>query len=165
MKDIGVTILPVKDGYLVQVAGRANFDYAVPLRDLSNNLSGMEAICIDLSSCTAMDSTFMGVLSMLGLRSRRRCKTVEIAGAADNLRFLLRGLGVEKLFHFIPAPRTPADGNETPQQTSEADLRAKAQTVLEAHKALVEADASNAERFKSVIEYADEDVKRLDSEQ
>ena len=36
-----------------------------------------------------------------------------------------------------------------------------AETVAEAHKALVGADAGNAEKFKQVIEFADKDVERL----
>jgi hypothetical protein len=33
--------------------------------------------------------------------------------------------------------------------------------VAEAHKALVGADESNADKFKQVIEFADQDVERL----
>ena len=165
MKETGVTILPREDGYLIQAVGRANFDYAVPLRDLSKDLSGQEKLCFDLSGCTAMDSTFMGVMSMIGLKARRCGKTVEIAGAADNLRFLLRGLGVEKLFQFIPALPASEAVSAAPGSVSSGDRRTTAETVLEAHQTLVEADAANAAKFETVIQFAQDDVDRLKSEQ
>ena len=71
MKEIGVTIQPSGTGYLVRVSGRANFDYAVPIRELAKTLSGKEPFVFELAGCTAMDSTFMGVLSMIGLKARR----------------------------------------------------------------------------------------------
>ena len=53
------------------------------------------------------------------------------------------------LSEFAPAPLAKADAVTT------------AETVLEAHQTLAQADAENAERFKAVIHFAEEDVKRL----
>ncbi len=158
MKETGVTILPRENGYLIRVVGRANFDYAVPVRELAKELGGHEAVCIDLTGCSAMDSTFMGVLSMMGLKARRNGAIIEIAGAADNLRFLLRGLGIEKLFCFVA--EIPLSSAEVARSQS-GDLQTTAETVLEAHQTLVEADAANADKFEQVIEFAKADVERL----
>ena len=158
MKETGVTILPRESGYLIQAVGRANFDYAVPLRELSKDLTGQEPVCLDLSGCTAMDSTFMGVMAMMGLKARRCGKAIEIAGAGDHLKALLRGLGVQKLFSFID--RAPAIADAAAPAMS-GDRTVTAETVLEAHQTLVEADDGNAERFRQVIEFARTDVERL----
>ncbi len=158
MKAIGVTIQPQGSGYIVRVSGRANFDYAVPIRELVKDLSGKEPFIFDLSQCTMMDSTFMGVLAMIGLKARRSGVPVTVAGAGDNLRGLLRGLGVEKLFTF--SAEVPADeGGDA--QASAGDLRSTAETVLDAHQSLVRADCTNAQRFEQVIEFAQADVERL----
>lgn len=157
MKETGVTISPQEGGYLIQAVGRANFDYAVPIRDLAKGLDGSEKLCIDLSQCSAMDSTFMGVLSMIGLKARRNSGTVEIAGASDNLRALLRGLGVAKLFIYIDAAPEIAEGERAVRGT----MAATAETVLEAHETLVEADENNAAKFDQVIKFAKEDVNRF----
>ncbi len=157
MKETGVTIFPAASGYMIQAVGRANFDYAVPVRDLTRDLDGSENICIDLSRCTAMDSTFMGVLSMMGLKARRNGGKIEIAGAEDHLKALLRGLGIAKLFEYID--QVPAMPDAQPSAAgSAADTAA---TVLEAHETLVEADAENAAKFEQVIKFAREDVERL----
>lgn len=162
MREIGVTIQPIGTGYLVRVSGRANFDYAVPVRELAKTLSGKEPFVFDLSLCTAMDSTFMGVLSMIGLKARRCAVPVVIAGAAENLRALLRGLGVDKLFTFVA--EVPAAEGDATAARSAGDLHATAETVLEAHQSLIRADCTNAQRFEQVIEFAKADVDRLKAE-
>ena len=81
----------------VKVSGRANFEYAVPLRELGNSLDKFKAIRFEMSECQAMDSTFMGVLSMIGLKARRCGAVIELVKASDFLRKLLRDLGIAKL--------------------------------------------------------------------
>ena len=46
-----------------------------------------------------------------------------------------------------------------------ASLLTTAETVADAHKALVSADESNADKFKAVIDFADQDVARLKKQQ
>ena len=57
-----------ENAYIITAVGRANFEYAVPIRELVNSNEGRKEIRVDLKDCTAMDSTFMGVLSMGGLK-------------------------------------------------------------------------------------------------
>ena len=82
MRDIDLKIASRNEIYLVKARGRANFEYAVPLRELARSLASFERFCIDLAECTAMDSTFMGVLTMLALKGAKAGKKVEILGAA-----------------------------------------------------------------------------------
>ena len=136
MRSEDLQITELKDGFSVTVCGRANFDYAVPLRELAGNLTAEKWLQIDLENCEAMDSTFMGVLSMIGLKARRCGAVIELVKASDFLRKLLRDLGIAKLFDFVeeftnaPAEWTNAGGK--------SDLLATAETVTEAHEKLVE---------------------------
>lgn len=161
-KDTGVIISRSDCGYLIKAVGRANFDYAVPLRDLSKELTGSENLCFDLSACTAMDSTFMGVMSMLGLKARKSGGAIEIAGAGANLKLLLAGLGVDKLFTFVDAVPDMAGEFQAKRTGSMIDT---AETVLEAHQKLVEAEPENAKIFDQVIKFAKSDVDRLKREE
>ncbi len=150
-----------RDGiYSVKVAGRANFEYAVPLRELAKTLdANFKCIRLDMTECSAMDSTFMGVLSMIGLKARKNGAAVELLNAGDHLRKLLRDLGIFKLFTF---PEGSAETNaqwNVPEKNS--SLLTTAETVTEAHEVLVEADRSNAAKFDQVIEFARKDVERL----
>lgn len=165
MRNEDLKIMELDGAYSVEVSGRANFDYAVPLRELSGKLTASGKLQIDLSNCEAMDSTFMGVLTMLALKLRKRGDRVMLVGASSTLLKLLRDLGVAKLFNCVDESDSNggvriADGNSAP-----ASLLTTAETVAEAHKALVSADESNAEKFKAVIDFADQDVARLKEQQ
>ena len=159
MRDRDLLISNAGGTYLVKVSGRANFEYAVPLRSIAKASTDFKGIMIDLGDCTAMDSTFMGVLTMLALKFRKRGLQVVLVGAGENLLKLLRDLGVAKLFKCVER-REVVSGNKV-ETSGVADMLATAETVAEAHKALVGADAGNAEKFKQVIEFADKDVERL----
>ena len=151
-----------RDGvYSVKAAGRANFEYAVPLRELAKTLETFKCFRIDLGECVAMDSTFMGVLSMIGLKARRFKAGVELYNANDTLKKLLRDLGVNKLFTFIDGADPDAPAEWASASHDRRDLLTTAETVTEAHQTLVEADSSNAARFDQVIEFAKQDVERL----
>ncbi len=162
MKESDLLISQHDGIYSVKVTGRANFEYAVPLRELAKSSSEFKCLRIDLEDCVAMDSTFMGVLSMIGLKSRRCNAAVELLNANDTLKKLLRDLGVSKLFAFTEgtdpdAPQWSAADGSAPRN----DMLTTAETVTEAHQTLVEVDSGNAARFDQVIEFARQDVERL----
>lgn len=166
MKESDLLISHRDEVYSVKVAGRANFEYAVPLRELANTLTGnFKCVRLDMSECLAMDSTFMGVLSMIGLKARKCGAAVELVGASDFLKKLLRDLGVSRLFAFVdscadmPEEWSYAAGEQRP------DLLTTAETVTEAHETLIEADQANAAKFTQVVEFARQDVERLKNEE
>ena len=162
MRDIDLRIASSRDTFLVKARGRANFEYAVPLRELVRSLVTFERFCIDLGECSAMDSTFMGVLTMLALKGAKLGRKVEILGANDALKKLLHDLGVGKLFVFAGVEAAPPELlGSLEAATPDATPLTGAETVKEAHESLVSADAGNAERFDSVIKFASEDVDRL----
>ena len=165
MRDIDLRIANRSEVYLVKARGRANFEYAVPLRELVRSLTSFERFCIDLAECTAMDSTFMGVLTMLALKGAKLNCKVEILGADDTLKKLLNDLGVGRLFDFKGVEEAPSDLLPSLEAAENDATRLQgAETVKEAHESLVAADAENAERFENVIKFADADVRRLKQE-
>lgn len=156
MNEQDLKIGEVDDVFVVTAVGRANFEYAVPIRELVNSNDGRKTIKVDLKECTAMDSTFMGVLSMGALKAADSGTGFEIYNASDALKRNLADLGVDELFTFHDG--TVAEGEAV---SGKADMLTMAETVEEAHRKLVEADDSNNERFKDVITYAAADVERL----
>ncbi|MCP3967144.1 MAG: hypothetical protein GY750_01290 [Lentisphaerae bacterium] len=165
MKKADLLIAHNRGVYNIKVEGRANFEYGLPLRNFAKNLEGnFQRITINLKSCTGMDSTFMGILAMIGLKAKKINAVVEIINADSNNRHLLKGLGLEKLFNFVEKKIKPAENADVPKQEIPKDQLAAAETVSEAHKTLVDIDQANAPKFEKVIEFADEDVKRLKKE-
>ena len=163
MKAEDLKITAMDKGYLIEVSGRANFDYAVPLRELAEKLVPGNWIQFDMEYCETMDSTFMGVLTMIALKLRKSGNRAMILGADENLQKLLDDLGVLKLFNLVTEDENTSGGKSV-EVASNSDMLTTAQTVAEAHRALVGADSSNAEKFKQVIEFADQDVERLSKE-
>ena len=160
MRSEDLKIIELDGLFSVEVAGRANFDYAVPLRELAGKLTESTELRIDLADCEAMDSTFMGVLTMLALKLRKYGRKVMLTGANETLLKLLRDLGVAKLFHCVSDTEV-GEGVRVESTAKVGDMLTTAETVAEAHKALVGANADNAAKFQQVIEFADQDVERL----
>jgi len=145
----------------VKVRGRANFEYAVPLREIAKGSSVLKRLVIDLGECTAMDSTFMGVLTMLALRSRRDHTEMSLCNASAALQKLLRDLGVIKLFTFTEEAPVRTSGSAETAGPASPGLLDTAETVSEAHKTLIGAAPENLDKFRDVVAFADADVERL----
>ena len=157
MKENDLLISNRNGFYTVTVSGRANFEYAVPLRDLARSTAEFSGFRFDMEKCTAMDSTFMGILTMLALKAKKSGTAIDICNASPTLQRLLRDLGVAKLFTFSEASGS-ADGEDA---SAKRDMLTTAETVEEAHRALADINPENAEKFKDVIEFTHQDVERL----
>ena len=157
MKENDLLISNRSGFYTVTVSGRANFEYAVPLRDLARSTAEFSGFRFDMTQCTAMDSTFMGILTMLALKAKKSGTAIEICNASPTLQRLLRDLGVAKLFTFSEAANS-VSGEDA---SAKRDMLTTAETVEEAHRALADINPENAEKFKDVIEFTHQDVERL----
>ncbi len=161
MKKADLLIAHTQGVYNIKVEGRANFECAPPLRNLANNLNkDFTRISIDLTECSGMDSTFMGVLAMLGLHARSGGE-VEIINAGSENRHLLEGLGIEELFKFTEKQGGSAKGKEWVKQDEKSSQLDHAETVYSAHDTLVRVNSGNKPKFEKVVEFAKKDLDRL----
>ena len=113
---------------------------------------GHREFVVDLDACELMDSTFMGTLAGVALRLREigqgGLRTVNVNARNASL---LENLGLDQLFSVETGHATNAPA--TLRQAEPAGAGDDKETVLEAHEALIEADAHNAVKFKDVVEY------------
>ena len=151
----------------VRVIGRGSFSCSQNLRDFYIKIIEYKItkILIDLSECVFMDSTFMGVLAMIGLRGRSKNISVEIVNIDDAKKKLLKGLGLEKLFLFSHT-NTDEEVDWESLCNAKSDLQKtnqfeQAKVMLEAHEALIKIDRKNKPKFQNVIEYLKEDMNKL----
>jgi len=144
------------------LSGRVNFETVVPLRNFVNDLpADIKELTVELGGCLSMDSTCMGVLSMLALLGIKSKLKMRLLNAGGN-RQLLKGLGVEKLFKFEDGDFESYPEIIYPAATAaDKDMKAAAETVLEAHQTLISADGSNQQRFKSVVEMTRQDLDNM----
>jgi anti-anti-sigma factor len=146
---------------LVRVEGKGSFLNSTGLKEFAKEMvnRGYREFVIDLKNCTVMDSTFMGTMAGIALRLREmgqgRLKVVRLN---DRNRDLLANLGLDQLFTI-----DSVDGNQVAEVAHQplengADKTTQAQTMLEAHEAVVEANPENAAKFKDVLEYLKQDL-------
>jgi anti-anti-sigma regulatory factor len=150
---------------VVVVHGRGTFQVAQPLKAFGLQAvdSGVRHLCIDLAECPTVDSTFVGVLALIGRLGRRSAMRVQLLRTGEKAMKQIRGLGIAGMFDFQdrdppPAPLQRITGNVHQQP---ADI---ARTALQAHEELVSENPPNEPVFKGVIKGLREDLDRLGGE-
>jgi anti-sigma B factor antagonist len=153
----------------VKIAGRATFSSSVDLKTLINELlqKGYHNFVLDLSECTLMDSTFLGVLAGFGLKMKQPLPdqavgTLELYNPSSRIAELLENLGVLHLFKVtqgeLALPEKTQTSDLTPAKPSREEVT---RTCLEAHQLLMEINPGNVSRFKDVAQFLAEDLKKL----
>lgn len=154
---------------LVQVRGRGSFVTGASLKDfmLSAMEVGAESAVVDLEGCTGMDSTFMGVLAGAASRLRTRGGKLSLLNLTPKTLELITTLGLDHVVTAYTVGQTP---QEFAGHFSDAALERlagaqvgklqTAATVLEAHETLASLTPENRPRFKDVIEFLRQDVKK-----
>ena len=152
--------------YAVKASGRATFECAGPLRELAKKLGEEQftVLDVDLAECQGMDSTFMGILAMLGLRARKIGASMNIVNANELNRSLLYGLGLKKLFNYTQGA-VAASSASAVASSGENSKMESAQTVLDAHKTLMEVDDENKKKFGAVVQMVQQDIDKLHQEE
>ncbi len=157
-----------KGEFMARIMGRATFDCSSGLLDMIKSLEPdeLESATLDMTDCTGMDSTFMGIISKLAITCKRAGITAVIQNASDFNQGLLAGLGIKKLFDFVektqktdtvPVPKLMVD-----LASAKVDNQTHAETVLDAHETLMEIDPSNVNKFAGVVEMVKSDMKKTD---
>jgi anti-sigma B factor antagonist len=147
----------------IQVEGRGTHLNSQPLRECLVEMlqRGFRHFQLDLGECSYMDSTFLGVLANVCLQLKSRLGTFAIPRINERNLELLQTLGIDGFFEF---GNCASSAKEQCQLTSlEEDSRPKQQwgkTVLEAHQTLCDVDPRNVVRFKDVMAFLEEDLKK-----
>lgn len=152
----------------IRVEGRANFNSSVDFKALVNGLSGKgySRFVLDLTKCALMDSTFLGVLSGLGLKfsngKNGNAGSIELLNPNERVADLLESLGVTHLFKRVNGPEVTSDCLQPVEQTpASKDQKEVTRTCLEAHQTLMNINPNNVAKFKDVAQFLAEDLKKM----
>ena len=117
---------------------------------------------LDLSACSYMDSTFLGMLAGMGVR---RCQNqshpIRVIGISPRVKGMMEGLGIDHLFEMIDGP-VPAAALR-PMDSRPASPDQKSRDMLEAHETLVAVSSSNEAKFRDVIALLRESAEKSGS--
>ncbi len=123
---------------------------------------------VDLTNCPGMDSTFMGVLTSIAQEMKRRGQpaAVEVINANERNRQSLTKLGLQHLLRvdetgdsWLEERALVAQNVTQPLPPSDLGRQERLEMVLEAHEALIKANAENRSRFQDVLEYLQRDLE------
>src|SRR5271170_4387649 len=124
----------------VKINGRADFTSSLDLKKLITELwqRGYNHFIFELSDCLTMDSTFLGVLSGIGLKfsDGKRVQTgapLELLNPNPRIAETLENLGVVDLFAIKTCPEPVADKYEPLAQAPNNTQAELTRTCLEAH--------------------------------
>jgi len=153
------------DAY-VRVHGRATFKVGPALKQFGTLAidQGCSRIIVEMQECVGMDSTFMGILAGLSTVIKKSNGAIVMRGLSEKNHFLLKMLG---LVHLVTieeqAPgEVPVTGRALPVSD---DKRQMTQAMIMAHEALIDAAPDNIVKFKDVLAYLKEDLKRAVGQQ
>ncbi len=146
----------------VRVEGKGSFLNSTGLKEFAKEMAnrGFREFVVDLKNCPVMDSTFMGTLAGIALQLRGLGQgQLRVTNLNERNRDLLANLGLDQLFTIESGPGVAAEAaSQTPLDVDGEDKTSRAQTMLEAHEACVEANPENAAKFKDVLEYLKQDL-------
>ena len=153
----------------VKIIGRANFGSSIDFRTLVNELrqKNYNFFVLDLSECTLMDSTFLGVLTGFGLKMSPDPEqggdgSIELLNANARITELLENLGVLHLFKLTHGELKETSETETHTHVNCVPTKLEVtEACLEAHRTLMAVNPENVARFKDVTTFLAEDLKRL----
>jgi anti-anti-sigma regulatory factor len=158
----GISVACLNNRVYVRVAGHGTFQNSQPLRHFAMEKihQGHEEFIIDLGFCHGTDSTFLGVLAIIGLRLRQSGSTaiVCLVNIDQHIMDVLQTLGLDRLFLINSGtPVLPADADyrqlpdtDISQLTRPLDRDGATALVVEAHDSLIRADPRNSPRFKEL---------------
>ncbi len=146
---------------MVRVEGKGTFLNSTGLKEFAKEMTnrGYREFCVDLANCPLMDSTFMGTLAGIALRLRELGQgELRVVRLNERNRDLLCNLGLDQLFT-IDTSAGPTVRANTALPDAPTDKTTQAQTMLDAHQAVVEANPENLAKFKDVLEYLKNDLR------
>lgn len=124
---------------------------------------------VDLEACKGMDSTFMGTMAGLAMKLMKLPGgALQVAQPGERNRKSLEDLGLDVLMQIAPENVSWSDSIEDIRsrlvtcETSEEKL-GQGVHVLDAHKKLCEADTRNTQKFGTVLDFLEAEVKAKES--
>ena len=138
------------------VKGRGTFENSEDIRVFSINAidAGISCVEFDMGQCTGMDSTFMGILTMISRTAMMNTSKIKLSNVNEANRKNLYSLGLKQLFEFTETSTQPMSLEEIKTQTLDRDTKQK--NILEAHEALIDAHDDNKPIFQDIVTFLKE---------
>ncbi|MBN2686315.1 MAG: STAS domain-containing protein [Pontiellaceae bacterium] len=157
---------------IIRVEGRGSFKISPPMKQFIHKVIDEQSaknILIEMSKCTGMDSTFMGLIAGIAcyLKSKPEI-SFELINLSERNQKLLITLGVDRVVTYSMSATEEQlalikrlSGTVQSLKPEQNNKLEAAKTTLEAHETLVDINPDNLIKFRSVLEYLQDDVRKL----
>ena len=145
---------PKSDPVTVKICGRASYQNSAPLQTFfqAMNAVGKSTFRLEFALCTAMDSTFLGIIAGAAIQAGKQTPpgTIHLAGLDQRNLQLIRNLGLHRLATIDENPVIAE--KEHKMEALDGGVVSR-DTMLEAHETLSGIDESNREKFQDVVAF------------
>ena len=160
----GLKVACTEGGCVIRVEGKGTMKESYAAQELARRtLRGSEtaSVVIDLSDCTYLDSTFLGLLMGL-FREFGKSEPGSryfVAGPAERRARLLGGLKLDKWLPTVDSPPEPRSAwVEVDPATFERDEKEQARHIMECHRRLAELGGPTAAAFTRIAEQIEKEL-------
>ena len=141
----------------IKVSGRATFSCSEDLKKFCTLMleRKVHKIILEMQSCAGMDSTFMGILTMVSLSAKKQNIPVEMNNTGDENKQNLFSLGLKNMFTFTNSTETTTMKWKQ-VEPSEVSQEAHKENVLDAHQTLIDVNEENRKEFQDIVTFLKE---------
>ncbi|MCM8534684.1 MAG: STAS domain-containing protein [Lentisphaeraceae bacterium] len=141
----------------IKVSGRATFGCSEDLKKFCHLMleKKVEKIVIDMENCAGMDSTFMGILTMVSLSARKQNTVIEMNNTSEYNQQNLFSLGLKNMFDFTETATASSPEWEN-LEGKEISQEQHKENVLDAHQTLIDVHEENRKEFQDIITFLKE---------
>ena len=156
----GLSIGRTSTGYLIRVTGRGTAQQSPTFQRVIDDImqAGDSSVAVDLTTCTYLDSTFLGCLVKLQRHSGDvRSDPLVIVAPPKTRARLFQTKQIEKVLHFVD--RSAESVGETVDVSLPETARQEfGRHVAQAHRALAELGGSEAKVFEQVAQQIEDEL-------
>jgi anti-sigma B factor antagonist len=146
----------------VRLVGRGSFKLGPTLKTFAATAVGRggRRLIVEMSDCTAMDSTLMGVLAGLALQLKPLCGAVTLLHLSAKNREALTTLGLGIVLDMPPAAPDSVTMPALQRLELTPDIANTATGILAAHESLIAAAPENQPHFSDLVTQLKEEIQR-----
>lgn len=136
---------------LISIKGQGNMNNSHAIYNFVQKVKskGIEDICIDMHSCSSMDSTFMGTLMLMHEESSTDSSHMYLINVSPANREKLVELGLDEFLDINQQRELP--NLEFKKLEVDEDLELRMQLILKAHEELIHRNDKNKIKFDSFV--------------
>lgn len=148
----------------LKLTGRANHLISADFKRVLERMKADDrrSYAFDLTDCLLLDSTFLGILAGLAqdlADDTQNPGTIQLVHPNERITDFLDNLGVLNLFQ-IAAKAAPQSASYESVSAGPVDKTELSITSLEAHQRLMALNPANVPKFRDVVTFLEEELRR-----